>query len=270
MPLDKNFVFSANNLQDYVDCPRRFELRYILDQSWPAILSQPVQELEERMARGSDFHRLARQLLEGLPEENLMEIIRSPLVRDWLERFSDFISPLLKNPYSSEYASVTTLEGYRVVAVFDLITLMDDDQILIADWKTSESQPRREFYQDRIQSLLYPLVAYETAEAIFGFKDAKPPSDFSLLYWFPAFPDKSIEFPFSTSQLHHSRNVLANLIREIAEKDLDSFSKTDDLRRCDFCQYRSLCEHGVKAAVIGETLELDIDALIESLDFENS
>jgi CRISPR/Cas system-associated exonuclease Cas4 (RecB family) len=269
MPLDKNFVFSANNLQDFVDCPRRFELKYILNQSWPAILSQPVQELEEKMAQGSDFHRLAFQLLEGLPEERLSEGARSSKVRDWLERFTGFISPFRKDPYFSEYASYTTIGRYRVVAVFDFITRLDDGQIIIADWKTTESQPRREYYQERIQTLLYPLVAFETAEAIFGFEDDISPSDISLLYWFPAYPEKSIEFPFSISQLNHTREYLSNLIAEIAEKELGDFPKTDDLRRCDFCQYRSLCERGVKAAELGEIQELDIETLIESLDFDN-
>lgn len=269
MPLGKDFVFSANSLQDYVDCPRRFELKYILNQSWPAVLSQPVQKLEEKMAQGSDFHRLARQLLEGLPLENLTGAARSPLVRDWLERFSGFISPFRRNPYFSEYASFTMIEGFRVVAVFDSIARLDDGQIIIADWKTTESQPRRDFYQERIQTLLYPLVAYETAGDIFGIGDEISPADISLLYWFPAFPEKSIEFPYSADQLQYDKTYFSNLIREIAGKETGDFSKTDDHRLCDFCQYRSLCERGVEAASLEESLELDVDSLIESMDFDN-
>ena len=52
MPLADNFIFSANNLQDYLDCPRRFELKYILKQNWPAITSQPVLEMENRISNG--------------------------------------------------------------------------------------------------------------------------------------------------------------------------------------------------------------------------
>lgn len=269
MPLDKDFIFSANNLQDYVDCTRRFELKYILNQSWPAILSQPVQKLEEKMALGSDFHRLARQLLEGLPVENLAGTTRSPQVRDWLENFSGFISPFRKNPFFSEYASYTAIESFRVVAVFDFIARLDDSRIMIADWKTTESQPRRDFYQGRIQTLLYPLVAYETAGSLFGVGDEISPSDVSLLYWFPAFPEKSIEFPFSTDQLQQSKSFLSSKIREIAGKELGGFPKTDDLRHCDFCQFRSLCERGAQAGSLGESQELDIDALIESMDFDH-
>ena len=268
MPLDKDFVFSANSLQDYVDCPRRFELKYILNQSWPAIISQPVQKLEEKMAQGSEFHRLARQNLEGLPLENLSGTVRSPQVCDWLERFSGFISPFRKNPYFVEYASFTMIEGFRVVAVFDFIVRLDDGQFIIADWKKTESQPRRDFYQVRIQTLLYPLVAYDTVMTIFGIEEEISSSDISLLYWFPAFPERSIEFPYSANQLEKDRSNFSNLIGEIAGKDIGDFSKTDDHRRCDFCQYRSLCDRGVQAASMEESLELDIDALIESMDFD--
>lgn len=269
MPMDKDFVFSANSLQDFVDCQRRFELKYILHQNWPAVLSQPVQKLEEKMAQGSDFHRLARQLLEGLPLENLTVAARSPIVRDWLERFSSFITPFRRNPYFAEYASFTTFEGFRVVAVFDFIARLDDGQFIVADWKTTESQPRRDIYKDRIQTLLYHLVAYDTAGAIFGIGDEISPSDISLLYWFPAFPEKSFEFSFSDSLLHQNQAFFSNLIKEIAAKEPGEFSKTDDLRRCDFCQYRSLCERGIKAANMEESQELDIDALIESMDFDH-
>jgi hypothetical protein len=58
------------------------------------------------------------------------------------------------------------------------------------------------------------------------------------------------------------------LIREIAGKEAGEFSKTDDHRRCDFCQYRSLCDRGVEAASMEESREIDIDALIESMDFD--
>ena len=37
MKPENDFIFSAHNLQDYLDCPRRFELKYILKQPWPAI-----------------------------------------------------------------------------------------------------------------------------------------------------------------------------------------------------------------------------------------
>ena len=63
--LADNFIFSANNLQDYLDCPRRFELKYILKQNWPAITSQPVQEMENKILMGNRFHLLGPSISLG-------------------------------------------------------------------------------------------------------------------------------------------------------------------------------------------------------------
>ena len=73
MPLPENFRFSAKNLQDYADCPRRFELKYILSQSWPAEVSQPVQEIEDKMDQGRLFHKTVNQHLSGVPGEIIIQ-----------------------------------------------------------------------------------------------------------------------------------------------------------------------------------------------------
>jgi len=35
--MDVSFSFAQSSLQDYLDCPRRFQLRYVLNQPWPTI-----------------------------------------------------------------------------------------------------------------------------------------------------------------------------------------------------------------------------------------
>ena len=65
------FQFTQSNLQDYLDCPRRFELRYILRQDWPALQTEPEMEQEQHMLRGHLFHQLVHQLLIGLPPFSL-------------------------------------------------------------------------------------------------------------------------------------------------------------------------------------------------------
>ena len=65
------FQFSQNSLQDYVDCQRRFQLRYILDQRWPAAESEPIQEHEHFVEQGSQFHLLIQRHLLGLDPASL-------------------------------------------------------------------------------------------------------------------------------------------------------------------------------------------------------
>jgi hypothetical protein len=80
MPDNAAFVFSANSLQDYQDCPRRFELKYLLKQSWPAVESEPVLEFEHKVQLGSQFHQLVYQYLNGI--RRTCCCARSP-IRNW-------------------------------------------------------------------------------------------------------------------------------------------------------------------------------------------
>ena len=68
MPLPDNFQFSQASLQDFVDCPRRFHLRYLLNVAWPAAEAEPIEEQERRVQLGLAFHRMVQQQLVGIPE----------------------------------------------------------------------------------------------------------------------------------------------------------------------------------------------------------
>ena len=71
MTLPEGFLFSQSNLQDYVDCQRRFQLRHILHQAWPAVEAEPYLENERRMDQGAKFHKIVHQHLIGVPEEQI-------------------------------------------------------------------------------------------------------------------------------------------------------------------------------------------------------
>src|SRR5574341_339738 len=83
MPLPVPFTFSQSSLQDYADCPRRFQLRYIDQLAWPAVETEPVAENERRQQEGQLFHRLAQQHLLGLPAENLARLANTPNLERW-------------------------------------------------------------------------------------------------------------------------------------------------------------------------------------------
>ena len=69
-PID-NFQFSQASLQDFVDCRRRFQLRYLQRLPWPAVESEPVLENERTMRQGAEFHHMIQQHLIGIPAERL-------------------------------------------------------------------------------------------------------------------------------------------------------------------------------------------------------
>ena len=70
-PLPERFQFSQNSLQDYVDCPRRFQLRYVLMQPWPGLITESPFDFEQHWRRGRDFHHLAHQHALGIDSKTL-------------------------------------------------------------------------------------------------------------------------------------------------------------------------------------------------------
>ena len=269
MPLADNFIFSANNLQDYLDCPRRFELKYLLKQNWPAVTSQPVLEMENRILQGNRFHLLAHQYLSGIEGEILRNSIDDPELGLWFDHFREYIDQYLNFQFFSEFSVIMPFQGFRLMAVFDFISLTDANKIRICDWKTTSRLPKKEIYIQSIQSTLYPFLAYETRTNIFPQAAALKHQDLSMEYWFPGFPKNTISWEHSAAIHMNSRELLSSLIAEISQKEPGDFEKTSNDKRCAFCQYRSLCERGIQAGLSKEDEnEMESNLISDDLDFD--
>src|SRR5512143_2637063 len=94
MDMLARFEFSQSSLQDYVDCRRRFQLRYLQRVAWPAIQAEPAREFERHIQRGERFHRLAQQYLVGVPVEKLDRMASADVdenLQRWWQNFIDSI-----------------------------------------------------------------------------------------------------------------------------------------------------------------------------------
>ena len=78
---------SQSSLQDYNDCPRRFELRYIQHLAYPAVESEPALENEKHQQEGEYFHRLVQQHLIGIPAEQVGKLANTPNLQRWWENY---------------------------------------------------------------------------------------------------------------------------------------------------------------------------------------
>ena len=124
MVLPANFRYSQASLQDYTDCPRRFQLRYVLDIRWPAAHQGPVLEWERRARRGAAFHRLIHQHITGIPAEALDTAARESGLWDWWQAY--LTRPPRDLPASvhrPELRLSTPLGNYRLGARYDLLAL---------------------------------------------------------------------------------------------------------------------------------------------------
>lgn len=87
MPAFQLTTLSQSSLQDYVDCARRFQLRYVDRLAYPAIESEPALENEQHQREGEFFHRLAQQYLVGIPSEQVSKLANTPNLQRWWENF---------------------------------------------------------------------------------------------------------------------------------------------------------------------------------------
>lgn len=238
------FQFSQNSLQDYVDCPRRFQLRYVLGQRWPAAESEPLEEQEHFLEQGAQFHLLVQRHLLGIPAEKLAP--DDPLLAKWWIAYQEHpvadLPTALRLP--EEQLSVP-LGDQRLLARFDLLAIDPGQRAVIVDWKTTRQRPDRRALAARLQSRIYPFVLVEAGAYLFG--EDIDPGQVTLIYWFAERPSNPEIFPYSSKLHDENRAFLTSLVDEILACDKALWPLTEDERLCKYCIYRSLCDRGVQA-----------------------
>lgn len=271
MPLPDGYVFSQTSLQDYVDCPRRFQLRHIGRCRWPAPETADALEFERRMDRGSAFHRLMRQLHTGLPAEVLEPVAKSdPCLSRW---WSNYVhTPPHELPDEVRLAETTLSAGvgtYRVEARYDLLAGKREGRWVIVDWKTGQSRSRRTWLAQRMQTRIYPLVLVQAGATLNGNVPVSP-DQVEMLYWFAEFPLQPERFDYSPKKLADDSAFLGQLIREIDGRSEDIFPLTENEPLCQYCVYRSLCHDNVQAGPLDAWEDEDrVDADLEGVDWES-
>lgn len=264
MNLPVNFSFSQNNLQDYLDCPRRFELRYLQKLAWPAIRSEPVLELERHMRLGERFHQMVQQHQLGLPEEAVASQATEIELEEWWQSYLAQPPMDLPDVRYPEIMLVAPFEGFRLLAKYDLLAIEPGKQAVIVDWKTNRRATPQSILRDRAQTRLYPFLL---ALAGTYLNNSQPilPENIEMIYWFTADPVRPFHYEYSQNQFERDRAFLAQTIHAIEAQE-SPFPLTADEKACQFCTYRSLCDRGVAAgsdfeggAAFDEPLLLDFD-----------
>lgn len=255
-----DLIFSQNALQDYTDCPRRFELRHLLQMPWPAAETSDQRAYEEHVRQGNDLHRLIQQMVAGVTEDVLNDTIVDPQVRFWWDSFrigGEDLEPVFNPPAGSTRLAEHTLLGrlgeWRIQAKYDLLVILPGKKVWIYDWKTTRTTLSQEKLAQKIQTRLYPLLVVQAGTS-WNHGKVWPAEQVELVYWLAANPHRPIRFPYHASQYQQDIRDLTDLIDEIIHLSLDEFPLTDDKSRCRFCTYRSFCDRGT---VAGSQAELD-------------
>ena len=254
MTLPKGFIFSQSSLQDYVDCQRRFQLRHILHQAWPAVEAEPYLENERLIDLGSKFHTIVHQHLIGVPETQITQTISGDEAlqtcwSNYLQAIRDGSLDLLTDQGNQRFEEITlagAVKEIRIIAKYDLLVSRPDGRWFIFDWKTSHNHPRRSWLAERLQTHVYPFVLAGAGSGLMGGKPLEP-EQIEMVYWFANQPEQPEKFHYSRTNYQEDTRFLANLIATIDSKAEPIYPLTPELKRCMFCTYRSLCNRGVEA-----------------------
>ncbi len=276
MPLPRSFRFSATSLQDYVDCERRFQLRYVLQVAWPAPEAEPISERERHARLARDFHRLVHQHLLGIPADTLSASVHDTDLHRWWQAYLAYVPTFDNARVMPEVSLSIPLSKCRVIAQYDAIvvntkravekgmTVADGPPLLIIDWKTYRQRPSRAWLARRLQTRLYPVILVQAGASLIDQARVEP-GDVEMCYWLAEYPHTPETFPYDAATYEADVEFLSTLITEIDERirgTSASSSATDevwpltvDLKRCRFCNYRSLCGRGNVAGPLADYVE---------------
>jgi CRISPR/Cas system-associated exonuclease Cas4 (RecB family) len=238
------FTFSQSSLQDYADCPRRFQLRYLEQLAWPAVESEPILDNERRQREGQLFHRLVQQHRLGLPVDKLSRLAGSPDLERWWRNYLRQDFAIDGYAQFSELSLAAPIEQFRLLAKYDLVAVQPGEKALIFDWKTYHKKPKDEWMAARMQTRVYRALLARAGTHLNGGSPI-PPEKIEMVYWFADFPSEPLRLPYSAGQFKRDWDALSGMVRELSHHRL--FPKTDDEKKCAFCPYRSYCNRGEKA-----------------------
>jgi CRISPR/Cas system-associated exonuclease Cas4 (RecB family) len=267
-------TLSQSSLQDYVDCAKRFQLRYVERLSYPAIESEPTLENEKHQQEGAYFHRMIQQYLVGVPPEQITKIANTDNLQRWWENFLNAkdLTGFLRENLSGLYPEATLsapLGNYRLLAKYDLISIQEN-KATIYDWKTYRKRPRNEWLVARMQTRVYRSLLVNAGAHL---NNGQPfePENIDMVYWFADFPNEPARFTYTSAGYKRDWDTLVKLAEEIlryAQDDASIYPLTDDRAKCSYCPYRSYCDRGVHAGDLEQAeAEMEADELFD-VNFE--
>lgn len=259
-------TLNQSSLQDYQDCPRRFELRYLQRLAYPAIETEPAIENEKHRNEGEYFHRLAQQRLIGIPKERVGKFANTENLRRWWENFindKDLTGLINLSSLYPEVALSVPLGKFRLAAKYDLIAI-EKKRAVIFDWKTYRKRPKNEWLHVRWQTRVYRALLVQAGAHLNGGASFAP-EQIEMVYWFADFPAEPAKFPYKADQHKRDWDALIRIADEIANALTSpgaGFPKTDEVSKCGFCPYRSYCNRGVRA---GDAADAELETEAEEL-----
>lgn len=259
--IEPGHLFSQHSLRTYQRCPRRFLLKYIDRQPWPAPGRDDLETYRCHLEAGRIFHEWVARRLLGI-RAPAHDFSAHPSLETWWAAFERFeLDELPGHRREVELPLVVPLGDHRLYARYDLLALDEDGGAVVMDWKTLGRVPPSDTLRRALQTRVYLYALVKASAVITGGRPLAAESA-SMVYWF-AETETSVDIAYSQQAYAHDEQVLLGLVSRIASATREEMVRTSDLSQCAFCGYRTLCEREAQRGV-----EVAEGWLQEDLDFE--
>lgn len=251
--MEPTLTLSQQQIQDYLDCPRRFQLRHLKQLPWPDLPYPP--DVEAAFSRGRLLHRLIERHYLGL--EVSRESIIDPVVAGWWDTFRAH-APAPSSGHALPEASLTVpLGNHQLRGRFDLIsvdTTGATPRATIYDWKTSKPRDAA-WLRQAWQTRLYLALIAEGGHALPGTDGERiRPDNINMVYWYLADPERPVILHYSATWHAENWQMLEATLAALDESlRTDSWPLTEDWSHCRYCAFQAYC--GRQAA--GHTMLTD-------------
>lgn len=238
----KYFIYSQNSINTYKSCPTKFKYKYIDKINWKHDDIES-REYYDSLKVGREFHLLCERYFSKIPLG--LDEYTNPKFKVWIDKVKKLfpMNEEDKKIYLPEYEVRLNLDGNRITAKYDLI-IIDENSIEIWDWKTENIKLEYIKVKDRIQTIVYMLLAKEVICKIFNLNISE--DKIKMKYYQPQYDDIPIEIIYSKKQ--HETNK-ANITRYIDMINNTSYENDDNYKyeliknhkHCNFCEFNKLC-----------------------------
>jgi hypothetical protein len=233
-------LLSRPKLTTFLNCPRRFQLRYLRHLSWPDLFGDA--QTEEALTRGKQFHLLLERHFLGL--DIPLTSIGDTAVSTWYQSFKQH-NPVRQNGrFLPEHRLTVPIGSHLLLGRFDLLVIGEQEGEPFAhiyDWKTGRAKGAGELEQDW-QTRLYLALLAEGGGALWGDGRSLHPDRITFTYWYAAEPDAPRIIHYSAAR--HAQNwaeieAVASQIEDHLQQD--EWPLTAERSRCRRCGYQAYC-----------------------------
>ena len=205
-------IYSPNMLKVYVECPKKFEYKYIQKVSVPQKLTL--------FEKGKKIHALANYYLKGFDVEKMEKVLKPEELSVWnVLKSNEYFNKTFVN---SEYNLSCKISDFWIGGRLDAV-VKDAVFYYILDYKTGSvpKNPEKDF-----QTMVYLLCLSDflkTNDLSFVYIDLKNQSQYKIDF------DKNLEAIYKTE--------LIRIITEI----VNAKRFIQNCEACRFCEYKKLC-----------------------------